>query len=44
VPPRGGIVLLEPIGEVSAVSQFLWQSNLFLDSYYVVVRGDGGVL
>ena len=37
-------MLLEPIGNVAAVSQFRWQSNLFLDSYYVEVRGDSGVL
>jgi hypothetical protein len=44
VPPGGGIVLLEPLGEVAAVSQFRWYSTLFLDSFYVEVRDQDGVI
>ena len=44
MPVRAGVVLLEPVGTVRDVSQFRWQSHLFLDSYYVEVRDDDGVI
>jgi hypothetical protein len=44
MPVRAGIVLIEPAGIVREVSQFRWQSNSFLDSYYVEVRDDDGVI
>ena len=37
-------MLIEPVGEVAGVSQFRWHSNLFLDSFYIEVRDDDGVL
>ena len=43
-PAASGIVLLEPLGDVAAVSQFRWHSNLFLDSFYVEVRDQSGVI
>jgi hypothetical protein len=44
VPPAGGIALLEPLGDVAAVSQFRWESKLFLDRFYVEVRDQDGVI
>ena len=44
VPSAGGIVLLEPLGEVAAVSQFRWDSKFFLDRFYVEVRDQEGVI
>jgi hypothetical protein len=40
----GGLLLLEPIGEVTSVSQFRWHTDLLVDTFYVEVRNDDGVV
>jgi hypothetical protein len=44
VGPGKSLLLLEPAGDVPAVSQFRWQSSSFLDRFYVEVRDEGGII